>query len=70
MAYSVVRTYFPRLEQIYADSAACESQAVRLCGRNTAETLEESGRHRPFVVEVDDASKRTSEAAWQMRRES
>jgi hypothetical protein len=48
MAYSMVRTYFHRLEQIYADSAACESQAVRLCGRNTAETLEESRRHSPI----------------------
>ena len=46
---------------------------AKLCG-SAAGTQQKHSRRvgdiRPFVVEVDDASKRTSEAAWQMWRES
>lgn len=46
---------------------------AKLCGSAAGtqqKHLEKVEDIRPFVVEVDDASKRISEAAWQMRRES
>ena len=46
---------------------------AKLCGSAAGTQQKHLGKVeyiRPFVVEVDDASKRISEAAWQMRRES
>lgn len=46
---------------------------AKLCGSAAGtqqKHLEKVEDIRPFVVEVDDASKRISEATWQVRRES